>query len=169
MGKKSLILTAVVVAAATLLSGACTSGGCLDGRSGVPQAEFRSSATGAAITVDSLRISGVGAPGDSAMLAPSKRVSTVYLPLRADSHTTSWCISYCQKALDDPRLNDTLTFDYDATPYFVSDDCGVGFRYYINNLSCTDHLIDSVEIVDPLVTTADKVYVAIYFRTQAPE
>lgn len=165
MGKTSLILT-LVASALAVFAWSCSSGGCIDGRSGVPKAEFRSSATGASIRLDSLRISGVGAPGDSAILQPSATISTVSLPLRADSHITRWCIAYKQKALDDSGLNDTLTFDYDATPYFVSDDCGVGFRYYINNLSSTRHLIDSVEIVDPLVTTADKVYVAIYFRVQ---
>ncbi|MDE6097730.1 MAG: hypothetical protein K2G24_02470 [Muribaculaceae bacterium] len=165
MGKKSLTLAVATCAVASVLAG-CSSAGCIDGRSGVPQAEFRSSATGAVIRVDSLRISGVGAPGDSAVLSPPAFTSFVYLPLKADSHTTSWCIAYKQRALDHPELNDTLTFDYDSTPYFVSDDCGVGFRYHINNLSCTSHLIDSVEILDPLVTATDKAYVAIYFRTQ---
>lgn len=165
MGAKGLI-GLLGAGLALLCMSACNSSGCIDGRSGVPKAEFRSSATGATIVVDSLRISGVDAPGDSAVIAPPAATSSVYLPLRADRHSTAWCIAYKQKALDHPALNDTLTFDYDATPYFVSDDCGVGFRYHINRLSCTDHLIDSVEIVDPLVTTADKVYVAIYFRTQ---
>ena len=122
--------------------------------------------TGAAIRLDSLRISGVGAPGDSAIIGVATSTSFVNLPLKSDSHLTAWCISYKQKALDYPQLNDTLTFEYDTTPYFVSDDCGVGFRYYINNLSCTRHLIDSVELVEPLVTTVDQVYVALYFRTQ---
>lgn len=166
MGKKSLILPLAAATAALLVCAACSSGGCIDGRSGVPKVEFRATDTAAPIRLDSLRISGVDAPGDSAIMRPSATASTVNLPLRADAHSTRWCIAYKQKALDDPRLNDTLTFDYDATPYFVNDDCGVGFRYYINNLSSTHHLIDSVEIVDPLVTTVDKVYVAIYFRTQ---
>ena len=165
MGKKGLI-SASVAALAVLLCGACSSGGCIDGRSGVPKVEFRSSATGAAIRLDSLRISGVGAPGDSAIIGVATSTSFVNLPLKSDSHLTAWCISYKQKALDYPQLNDTLTFEYDTTPYFVSDACGVGFRYYINNLSCTRHLIDSVELVEPLVTTVDQVYVALYFRTQ---
>ena len=90
------------------------------------KSKFRSSATGAAIRLDSLRISGVGAPGDSAIIGVATSTSFVNLPLKSDSHLTAWCISYKQKALDYPQLNDTLTFEYDTTPYFVSDDCGVG-------------------------------------------
>lgn len=165
-GHCMLLLPALAACLLAIMAAGCNSSGCTEGRSGIPKADFYASATGAAITLDSLRVYAVGAPGDSAIMSPSQRESSVYLPLRSDATTTDWCIAYKQKHLEDLRLADTLHFEYTTDPYFVSEECGVGYRYHIDCLSTTNHLIDSVKLLDPLVTNIDKAYVAIYFRTE---
>lgn len=156
-------LTAVAVA---LIGVGCTGSGCLEGRTGSPQVEFRSSSTGESIGLDSLAISGFDAPGDSLLMRPSASAqSSVSLPLRPDRSTTVWSISYERSELAAFGLRDTVTFDYRATPYFVSEECGVGYRFHLSRVTTTHRLIDSVVILDPLVTNITKPYVALYFRT----
>lgn len=159
-------LTVIFASALLLIVYSCNSSGCTEGRSGIPLVEFRSSATGEQIWVDSLQIYGIGAPGDSSIVKASTTQSTVYMPLEADKSVTRWCIAYKRENLDYVSLIDTLTFRYSAYPYFVSEDCGVGYRFDISSLTTTYHLIDSVQLIDPLITNVDKTYVAIYFRTE---
>lgn len=149
---------------ATLING-CNSDGCTENRNAVPLAQFYSSSTDEEITLDSLTIAGVNAPGDSILGHAGSRVSQIYLPMRPNNNSVKWCFSYKWKHLDDPRLNDTLTIDYNSQPYFASEECGAYFRYSITGIKVTDHLIDSVTVVDSLITNIDRVYLNIYFRT----
>ncbi len=156
------ILLALIVACSWLTS--CNSGGCTENRNAVPLAAFMASSTAQAIQLDSLEISGVDAPGDSILSSPGRSISQVYLPMRPTKPSVSWCIAYKWKNLDNPSLNDTITFDYESIPYFASDECGAYFRYDIRNMSYTTHLIDSIQIVDSLITNIDRVYLNIFFR-----
>lgn len=142
----------------------CNSSGCTENRSAVPLAAFYSSASDRAIQLDSVSISGVGAPNDSVLSAAGARVSQVYLPMRPTDPSVQWCLAYKWKSFNNPDFNDTITIDYDSQPYFASEECGAFFRYRITSLKCTDHLIDSVGVIDSLVTNIDKVYLKIYFR-----
>ncbi len=162
--KKLLAIIPLAAAAA-----ACNSSGCLDNGSALPLARFYSSATGDGITVDSIQINGIGAPGDSVLLSPSLRKSQVYLPMRADAPSTSWVIAYRQKALDFPELNDTVTFAYETIPYFASEECGAMYIYRITSVTHTFHLIDSIKLTDPLITNVDIERIQIFFRTAQEE
>lgn len=147
----------------------CNTTGCLDNQSALPLAELRSSTTGSAISVQGLRISGVGAPSDSALTSGSTAVSTVYLPMRSSESSTSWCFHYTQEGLDDPSLNDTVTFGYESIPYFASEECGAMYYYQVNHVSTTTHLIDSVVVADSLITNVEATRIYIYFKTAAEE
>ena len=146
----------------------CSNSACLDNKSAITLAGFYDMSTRSAISVDSLQIGGVDAPDDS-LLVDITRVTEVYLPMRAAYSTTSFYIHYAQKALCDPRLNDTLTFEYTAKPYFASDECGAMYIYQIHGLHYTNHLIDSIGVEDSLITNANKQYIHIFFRTSAGE
>lgn len=154
--------------AALVLEG-CNSVGCTDNQNSIPLAGFYSMATFESISLDSLAIGGVGAPGDSLLQGPFDRRSQVYLPLRSSQPETEFCISYRQKALDRPELNDTLRFTYTAIPFFASEDCGAIFHYRITRLSYTRHLIDSVGLLDSTITNVERETVRIYFRTSEPD
>lgn len=145
----------------------CNTSGCTENRNAVPLAAFLDPATDNPITLDSISIYGIGQPNDSILSPAGQRVSQVYLPMRPTHTTVSWCLSYKWKYLDFPELNDTITFDYESAPVFASEECGAYYRYQINRMTCTDHLIDHVEIVDSLITNIDKVYVNIYFKVES--
>ena len=61
----------------------CNSSGYLDNRSAIPLAEFYNSETGQSLTLDSLEIRGLGAPGDSVLVSAGTAVSQAYLPMRS--------------------------------------------------------------------------------------
>ncbi|MCM1452780.1 MAG: DUF6452 family protein, partial [Clostridium sp.] len=147
----------------------CNTNGCLENRNSVPLAGFYSDATHRLITVDSLQITGEGMPEDDPLLDAGSRVNQVYLPMRSTHQSTTWVFSYKQKELDFPELNDTLSFDYESTPYFAGNECGVVYYYDITHMEYTTHLIDSVAIIDSLVTNTDLERIQIYFRTGEPE
>lgn len=148
----------------------CNTSGCTENRSAVPIADFYSYTTGQAISLDSVQIHGIGAPGDSVLVRAGARTSQVYLPMRAQQTSTSWCLAYKWKDTDDPSLNDTVTFDYKAIPWFAGEECGAMYNYRILRVSHTTHLLDSVGVSDSLITNANIATLQLYFRTaQNPE
>lgn len=162
---KSLLLT-VILFAGLIVSG-CGSGGCLENGSTLPLAGFYSAQTLEAISVDSLMVRGVDAPGDSVLLSPQRGVSSVYLPFKADADSVKWVFSVDTRALNHPELYDTITFVYRTLPYFASSDCGAMYIYRVSRVGTTTHLIDSVAVTDSLFTNVDREQIKIYFRTES--
>lgn len=152
-----------------MLAGGCGGNACLDNQSALPLAEFRSSATDAAISVDSLEVVGVDAP-DGDILSPARPAkSRLYLPMRSTKNSTAWRFIYRQKALEALGLEDIVSFDYESIPYFTSEECGATYRYRVTRVNYTTELIDSVVMADSLITNVDAVAILIYFRTAEPE
>lgn len=147
----------------------CSATGCTDNQNSLPLAGFYSMGDGSKITPDSIAIEGIGAPDDSLLLSPGTRVSELYLPFRSTRPSTSFCIQYREQALNYPQLYDTLTFDYDAIPYFASEECGAMYHYKVTRFSYTRHLVDSVAVTDSLITNVDRETIQIYFRTATAE
>lgn len=164
MNIRQTIISSIAAVAVSVAMTSCNSTGCTENRNAIPLAEFFSSGEEVSIALDSLEIVGVNAPADSVLSAPGQQISQVYLPMRPTKSTTAWSFAYKWKALDDPRLNDTVTFDYTAIPYFTSEECGATYRYKIDGLDYTRHIIDSVAVVDSLITNIDKVYIRIFFK-----
>ncbi len=142
---------------------ACNTTGCLDNQSALPLAGMYSSASGAAITIKNIEISGVGAPNDSILLENGNSVSEIYLPMRSTRQQTAWRIRYFQEGPE--GIEDVISFDYNSEPYFVSEDCGAMYFYRITDYSTTHNLIDSLVVTDSLITNVEKVRIKIYFRT----
>lgn len=142
----------------------CNSSGCTDNQNSLPLAGFYSD-RGTAITVGDIDISGVDAPGDSLLYASGTALSKVYFPLRSNAEETAYCLHYTQEGIDDAAFNDTLTFRYTSTPFFASEECGAMLRYHIRSLRYTTHVIDSVALLDSLITNVDLERIKIFFRT----
>lgn len=159
------MLIAIATVAASLLSQGCNTSGCTDNQNSLPLAGFYSSA-GEAVSISDIEISGVNQPTDSLLYASGSSQHLVYLPFRSKYTTTSYAFHYTQEGLDDPQYNDTITFDYTSAPYFASEECGAMLTYSITRMSYTRHLIQSVEIVDSLITNTDIERIKIYFRTE---
>ena len=144
----------------------CNTTGCTDNQNSIPLAGFYSMSTGKAITVDSIGIGGVG--NDSLFYGPDDKLSQAYLPFRSADKSTAYYIRYMSRDLDFPELIDTIKFSYTSQPWFASEECGAMYRYMITGMDYTRHLIDSVGIVDSLITNAEMERIHIYFRTQEP-
>lgn len=162
------ILPAVAAAALLACAAGCSSSGCLDNRSAIPRAEFYSSATKKSQSFNGLEIHGVHAPNDSLLIRKIQIVSNFYLPMRSSYSSTEWCIHYVRQGISDIAYNDTILFEYDSQPYFASEDCGAMFNYRITRMHNTTHVLDSVEILDSLITNVDIVRIRIYMPELPP-
>ncbi len=154
-----------VLAVALAATTACNTSGCLDNGSAIPLAEYRSSLTGKAVTASGITIHGIGAPGDSVLVSGTQSVSQVYLPMRSSATVTSWCLTYADAVTPPPT--DTITFEYTSRPYFASEECGAMYAYTVRQARTTHTRIDSVVMLDSLITNADRVTIAIYFHEDA--
>ena len=166
--KKSLFILLSILTCMWLLI-SCNTSGCVNNQNSMPLAGFYSSETGASASLNSINIHGIGAPGDSLILAAGSPATQVYLPMRSAYESVSWCLSYAEPDLDIPELNDTISFDYFSEPFFASEECGAMYCYRIWRMNHTTHLIDSVIIADSLITNVDLERIKIYFRTQESE
>jgi len=148
---------------ASALAG-CNTAGCTDNQTSVPLAGFYSYTSGQAISIDSVQIGGVGAPGDS-LLHAQGAVREIYLPLRPGRESTSFFFRYTNAGLATLGIADTLTFIYTTIPYFASEDCGAMYRYQITGVSHTSWLLDSVAVIDSTITNVDFQRIQLYYAT----
>lgn len=160
----------LILAVGLLCIGSCTTNDCSDNQNSLPLAGFYSSqVVPQAIAIDSISVFGLRAPGDSLLLDSALKVQEVYLPFRIDERTTTYVIDYHQKAISDYRLNDTVTFRYSPEPYFVSIGCGAIYRYVMEGIDYTTHIIDSVTCPEGVITNAPIQNLRIYFRVEESE
>lgn len=164
---KALQIIALTVIAA-ILATSCNTSGCTEGRSAVPQGRFYNSADGRQISLDSVWIHGVGAPGDSVIAGP-RDVSDFNMPLMPDDSITRWCITYNIVDADSVHLTDTLTVRYRPQIWFASEACGVMYRFDIKSVECTHTFVDSVKVPSPEVTNISAINIALYMRVANDE
>lgn len=165
MNKALTYIMVLSVCALWLISG-CSSDECLQNKNALPLAGFYSSQPDhAKISVDSIEVSGVNAPGDSVLSSGKTRISELYLPFRLDSDTTRYVFRYLQKDLEFYRFRDTITFIYERTPRFVSSACGVSYAFKIKEIRNTGVIIDSVACPAGEITNMATQNIEIYFRT----
>ncbi len=166
MGK--ILKLSVLVCVLAVLHTSCNTSGCTENKSSIPLAGFYSYETLNAITVNEISIGGVDAPNDS-LLLDNGSTGKIYLPFRSTAQETSYFIRYESEELGGGTLYDVITFNYTSIPYFASEECGAMYRYKINEMYYTNHLIDSIGLVDSLITNADVEKIHIYFRTVEPD
>ncbi len=152
------------------IGAACSNDECLDNKNSLPLAGFYSSSeTPQAITLDSLTIFGIGAPGDSILHDSVRSLSQSYLPFRIDQGETRYVIRYLSGLLGIYRIADTITFRYDIEPWFVSSACGAVYNYKIKDIQTTHNIIDSVTCPGNEITNANIENLKIYFRVSVSE
>lgn len=149
-----------------LFTGIATAASCSDtcdeNKNALPIAGFyySGSASTDAITMDSLEITVIGAPGDSALSAASVSKNEIYLPFRIDSDTTSYVFidRHYQGG-----LRDTVTFIYTRTPRVASLECGVSYIFDIQSIVAQGVLIDSVICPNGFIDNSGIQNLKIYF------
>lgn len=156
------LLPASATAAILTLAAACNSAGCLDNGTTLPLAGFYDAESHRSISVSTLEIRGLGAPGDSVLLSTGVAASDVYLPMRASAENVSWIFDYTADGLPE-ELNDTVVFSYQTIPYFASEACGAMYVYRVRSVEYTRNVIDSIALLDSLLNNVDAETIHIYF------
>ncbi|MBQ7689862.1 MAG: hypothetical protein IJT30_01530 [Muribaculaceae bacterium] len=139
----------------------CNDASCYDNGSALPLVRFCASGSTTQVSIEGLTIRGIDAPGDS-VLVQGGTTSEVYLPLRATTTCTQWELDYPA----DGSTPDTLTIAYQPIPYFASAECGAMYNFQISSATVTHHLIDSVQVVKPLIDNGTDVAIRLFFPTQ---
>ncbi|MDE5807012.1 MAG: hypothetical protein K2H76_02780 [Muribaculaceae bacterium] len=149
------------------IAAGCATDECYDNRNALPYAGFYGVMDGkmSSISVDSLRVYGIGAPGDSILSEGKRAIANLYLPFRIDSDTTSYVFKLINKAYDEYEIADTVTFVYSREARFVSSACGASYIYTIKDIRNTGLLIDSISVLDGRITNSDIENIQIYFNT----
>ena len=143
----------------------CSNEECIDNKNSLPLAGFYSSEeTPRQVTLDMISIYGLGAPGDSILHDSVSGLSQSYLPFRIDQGSTSYVIKYESGDLGMLRVSDTITFQYEIIPWFVSSACGVVYDYKMTDIISTRHVIDSVVCPNGMIDNANIENLRIYFR-----
>lgn len=143
----------------------CASEECDGNRSALPLAGFYSSGSDPGqISIDSINIYGIGAPGDSILLSSLGSQSEIYLPFRIAGGKTSYVIRYMQSEMRKYDLQDTITFTYTPLPKFVSSACGAMYDFEISRIDHTTLLIDSVVSNSKIIDNTPGENLRIYFR-----
>lgn len=144
----------------------CSTSECFDNQNSLPLAGFYSSTKDPkAISLDSITILGIGAPGDSILQDSVRTLSQVYLPFRIDQNSTTYQIRYLSGLAGMLRITDRITFNYDIIPMFVSTACGTVYYYKMTSIEHTDNFIDSVVCPGGEITNANIENLKIYFKT----
>lgn len=164
-------LSLVLLPAFCMLQSGCNSSGCTDLQSSLPKAGFYDAQSGKAIAVSNINVAGVGAPHDSILyLSGSTNLSEVYLPLQSNKQSTQYRFIYgkiTSETVVDDLPSDIVTINYSSHPYFASEECGAMYSYTINSISHTSLLIDSIALVDSVVTNTDVERIKIYFNIES--
>ena len=148
----------------------CSSSECYDNQNSLPLAGFYSSEeVPAAISLDSISIIGLGAPGDSILQDSVRQLSEVYLPFRIDQNSTTYRIYYLGGLPGIYRMYDDITFNYEIIPFFVSSACGAVYYYKMSSITHTNNFIDSVVCPSGEITNANIENLKIFFRVATEE
>ncbi len=156
--------------AAVIIAGACTNDECYENKNSLPLAGFYSSDSHpASISLDSISIIGIGAPGDSVLHDSVSGLRQSYLPFRIDQGETVYEIKYLSGMLGRYRIADTITFNYEIVPWFVSSACGAVYDYKITSIETTHNIIDSVVCPMGVIDNTNAENLRIYFRVATKE
>ena len=147
----------LIVGVTAMIVVSCNNDNCDGNSSGIPLAAFMKG--NSKVTINNLTVYGIGAPNDSAIIRKSN-ASQVYMPFRITATSCQYVLDYNDDDLD----NDTITFNYDIIPYFESRECGAMYNFNITSWEFTQNAVDSVKILNPMITSSDVVTINIYVR-----
>ncbi|MDE6422805.1 MAG: hypothetical protein K2K95_05235 [Muribaculaceae bacterium] len=162
LGSRILPFAIVLILAVVV---ACSNDECYDNKNSLPLAGFYSAdSVPKSISIDSISIYGIGAPGDSVLQDSVRNLSQTYLPFRIDQEETAYVIQYLSGLPGALGIRDTIIFDYEIVPYFVSNACGAIYEYRMREIRCTHFLIDSVTCPKGVIDNQNIENLKIYFN-----
>lgn len=167
---RRILHASAVLATVSGVFASCSTSECLDNQNSRPKAVFLASggaSAGSLVTVPSLTIYGIGAPGDS-LLVNKENLSRVTLPFRIGEEKTTYVFEYAVEE-NQPPLSDTLKFTYRSVPEFVSAACGAIYAFEDVSVTSTDWVIDSVSCPRTRIDNVERDYINIYFPVSESE
>lgn len=154
-----------MVVLAIAIAVGCSNDECYENKNSLPLAGFYSSdSVPKAVSLDSITIYGVGAPGDSVLHDSVRGLSQSYLPFRIDQNSTTYVIRYLSGLAGKLRIRDSITFKYKIVPWFVSSACGAIYKYEMDTIITTHNFIDSVTCPGGTIDNVNAENLKIYFR-----
>lgn len=154
----------------SIILASCASNECYDNKNSLPLAGFYSSdSVPQSISLDTITVYGLDVPGDSLLQDKVRGLSQCYLPFRIDQGSTSYVIEYQSGLLGEFGVADTITFNYDILPWFVSSACGVIYDYKMLSVETTHNVIDSVTCPSGEINNVNIENLKIYFRVMQEE
>lgn len=139
---------------------------------------FYDSNTGKAMTLgDTLTVTAFET--DSVLINRISNAKSLSLPLRYEGGKTSYVFDYTIVLRDTfPRpgkedsiditifhRKDTIGMTYTDEKHFLSMDCGILTYFNLKSIQTTNHLIDSVRIINPAINEIEKTNIEVFFRT----
>lgn len=112
------------------------------------------------VTIDSLEVIGLNAPGDSVLSPASESKDELYMPFKIESDTTQYIFIDRHEYSE---LSDTVTFIYSRTPQLVSQECGVSYIFDIREIKTSGVFIDSVTCPNGFIDNNSSQNLNIYF------
>ena len=97
---------------------------------------------------DSLIIYGLSRASDK-LYNSAKRTTQADLPLNPSTESCGFVIRI-------NRVPDTIMIKYESYPHLISKECGYTYFHTIDSISYTKHIIDTIIIMNRLVTTVDE-------------
>lgn len=139
---------------------------CTENKNALPLAGFYVSdgVSEQSTSVDSLKVWGAGAPGDSILSSARETKTELYLPLRIDSDTTEY---YFERRAFGSFSQSKVRFIYSRTPRFASVECGVSYLYGIEAIECSGNLIDSIVCPSGFIDNTNSENLKIYLSWAA--
>lgn len=145
----------------------CSNEECFENKNSLPLAGFYSSGDDPkTISLDSISIYGLDVPGDSILQDSVRGLSQSYLPFRIDENSTTYVIQYLSGLSGMLRVRDTITFNYEIVPYFVSAACGAIYKYEMTSIETTHYFIDSVACPLKVIDNQNIENLKIYFNVE---
>lgn len=158
-------IAGVAVMASLFIVSGCVNDECFENKNSLPLAGFYSSdEKPKAITLGYISIYGIGSPGDSILHDSIAGLSQSYLPFRIDEGNTRYVIRYFSGIPEGVNVADTITFNYEIIPWFVSSACGAVYNYDMTSITTTHHIIDSVTCPQGVIDNKNAENLKIYFR-----
>lgn len=155
-----LLHVLISVGIMTVALASCTDT-CPENKNSIPLAGFYASGKSVEkISIDSLEVTGAGAPDKSVLSSADAVKDRLFLPFRIDSDSTEYVFIDRHRG---SSLRDTVTFIYSRTPRFVSVECGVSYLFDILDIQCQGVLIDSVTCPQGFIDNTNAENLRIYF------
>jgi predicted nucleic-acid-binding Zn-ribbon protein len=111
--------------------------------------------SGKILPPDTLSVYGIGKP-DNLLYNKVIKASFILLPLDES-------VEKCEFIFKINHTSDTVTFDYNSYPHFISKECGYTFFHKLGSVYCTQNILDTTTIKNNSVIIPNEENIKIFY------